>query len=103
MKRVAILMTNTELLEQCKIGLNIPVESTAFDGVLMQKILAVKSFMHAGGVAEAWLEDDLAIGAIVSGVTDIWNLTGGDIKFSPVTLMLITQLACRPVLETEGP
>ena len=96
-------MTNTELLEQCKIGLNIPVESTAFDGVLMQKILAVKSFMRSGGVAEAWIEDDLAIGAIVSGVAEIWNVAGGDIKFSPVTMMFITQLACRPDPETEGP
>jgi hypothetical protein len=95
-------MTNAELLAQCKIGLNIPVGNTAFDGVLTQKLLAVKSFMRSGGVSEAWLEDDLAVGAIVAGVTDIWNLTGGDIKFSPVTLMLITQLACRPLPETGG-
>lgn len=86
-------MTDAELLIECKKGLNIQEDSTAFDGVLTQKLLAVKSFMKRGGVLEATMEDDLAIGIIVMGVADLWNLKGGEIKFSPAFYSLLTQLA----------
>lgn len=85
-------MTDAELLIECKKGLNIPALNTAFDGVLTQKLLAVKSFMKHAGVTESMLLDDLAVSAIVLGVTDIWNLEGGEIKFSPVFYTLLSQL-----------
>lgn len=88
-------MSDAELLIQCKIGLNIPVANPAFDGTLTQKILAVKSYMSGAGVSETMLSDPLATGAIVMGVTDIWSLTGGEIKFSPAFSLMVTQLAVR--------
>jgi hypothetical protein len=88
-------MTNIELLIECKKGLNIPTAATNFDGTLTQKILAVKSYMQGAGVSNVMLEDDLAVGVIVMGVTDLWNLEGGEIKFSPVFNTLLTQLAVR--------
>ena len=81
------------LLEECKKGLNIPIDSTSFDSVLNQKILAVKLFMQNAGVPENKLENDLAIGTIVMGVNDLWELKSGEVKFSPVFYILVNQLA----------
>lgn len=86
-------MTDAELLIECKIGLNIPVESTNFDNVLMQKLLAVKSYMKRAGVSEGAMDDDLAIGVITMGVADLWGIEGGEIKFSPAFNTLLSQLA----------
>ena len=88
-------MTDNELLIECKKGLNIPVNSTNFDGALTQKILAIKSYMKGAGVSDLMLSDDLAVGIIVLGVTDLWNIQGGDVKFSPVFHTLLAQLAIR--------
>lgn len=88
-------MDDTQLLLACKQGLNIPAGSTVFDSALTQKLQAVKSFMTGAGVSETLLNDPLAVGAIVVGVTDLWNLTGGDIKFSQVFYTLVNQLAIR--------
>ena len=86
-------MTDAELLTECKKGLNIQVESSAFDGVLTQKLLAVKSFMKRAGVSDELMLDDLAVGVIVMGVADLWNEGGGEIKFSPAFNTLLSQLA----------
>lgn len=86
-------MTNEELLVECKKGLGIQVESTDFDGVLTQKLLAVKAYMQGAGVTEEVMIGPLAVAVIVIGVADLWNMGGGDIKFSPVFNTLLTQLA----------
>ena len=86
-------MINDELLIECKKGLNIPISSTAFDDVLTQKLIVVRSFLSGAGVSDTSLGTDLAIGVIVIGVTDLWNLTSGEIKFSPAFYVLLTQLA----------
>jgi hypothetical protein len=88
-------MTDADLLVECKKGLSLPEDGTDFDGVLMQKILAVKSFLKGAGVSDAMLNDDLAFGVIVLGVTDIWNLTGGETRFSPAFYVMANQLAYR--------
>jgi len=87
-------MTNAELLTECKKGLNIPVTSTNFDGVITQKILAVKGYAKNAGASDAKLETDLATGLIVMGVADLWNMQGGETKFSPAFHTILTQLAC---------
>ena len=86
-------MTNAELLAECKISLGIQADSTAFDGVLNQKLLAVKSYMKRAGVTDDAMDDDLAVGVIVMGVTDLWKIEGGEIKFSPAFNTLTSQLA----------
>ena len=91
-------MTNTELLIECKKGLNIPVASTAFDSILNQKLLAVKGYMQGAGVSDALLESDLAVAVIVLAVGDLWNVKSGEIKFSPVFNTLLGQLAISSIL-----
>jgi hypothetical protein len=86
-------MTNAELLISCKTGLNIPEESTAFDDVLNQKLLAVKGYMTGAGVSATVMESDLAIGVIVMGVADLWSIEGGGVKYSPAFHTLLGQLA----------
>jgi hypothetical protein len=82
-----------DLLVECKKGLNISLDNTAVDGLLNQKITAVKTFMQSAGVKAETLDSDAAVGAIVVGVTDLWELKSGEIKFSPVFYTLTTQLA----------
>jgi hypothetical protein len=91
-------MTDVELLVECKIGLNIPVESNAFDSVLNQKLLAVKSYMTGAGVSATVMGSDLAIGLIVMGVADLWDIKSGETKFSPVFYSLLSQLAIESVM-----
>ena len=85
-------MTNEELLVECKKGLNISLDTTALDGILTQKILAIKSFMRNAGMPETRIDDDLAVGVIVMGVADIWELKGGEAKMSPAFYMFLNQL-----------
>ncbi|MDF2534409.1 MAG: hypothetical protein K0R18_566 [Bacillales bacterium] len=88
-------MTSKELLIECKKGLDIPLSTNAFDGTLTQKILTVKSFMKRAGVPEQIMNediDDLAVGVIVMGVGDLWELKSGEVRFSPAFITLLTQL-----------
>lgn len=85
-------MTDAELLDACKTGLNISQSTTALDGILNQKLKAVKSYMKSAGVSDTTLENDLAVGVIVMGVGDIWELKGGESKFSAAFHSLLTQL-----------
>ncbi len=94
-------MTDAELLLECKKGLGIPAASTGFDGVLAQKLLSVKAYMTNAGVSEDRMEDDLAVGIIVIGVTDLWSIQGGEIKFSPVFHVLLSQLAITSLADAE--
>jgi hypothetical protein len=85
-------MTDAELLIECKKGLGIPVTGTAHDGALTQKLQIVKAFLLGAGVKEETFASPVAIGAIVCGVTDIWSLEGGNIKFSPLFYTLANQI-----------
>ncbi|MFD3271515.1 hypothetical protein ACE3MS_15455 [Paenibacillus dendritiformis] len=88
-------MDNSELLTECKIALNISLNTTALDGVLLQKLRAVKGFMANAGVSAEDMDSDLATGVITLGVADIWQLEGGEVKFSPVFYTLLSQLAIK--------
>jgi len=86
-------MTDAELLIECKKGLGQPLTPIeAIDRPIIQKLQVVKGFMLGAGVAEESFTNPVAIGAIVCGVTDIWNLEGGNIKFSPLFYILLNQL-----------
>ncbi len=87
------MVTDAELLTECKKGLGIPISNINFDGALMQKLLAVKAYMRNAGVSDTMMACDLAVGIIVAGVTDLWNIQGGETKFSPVFHTLLSQLA----------
>lgn len=87
-------MTTSELLIEVKRGLNIPIDSTHFDGVLTQKVLAVKGYAMNAGVCAESLDTDAGVGLVVMGAADLWNLQGGETKFSPAFNVMLTQLAC---------
>lgn len=91
-------MNEEQLLVECRIGLGMSAATTAMDGAIKQKLHLVKSFMRGSGVSEEMLNDPLAVGTIVVGVTDTWNLSSGEIKFSPIFYTLTTQLAARSLV-----
>lgn len=86
-------MPELDLLIECKKGLSIPLESTDFDSLLNQKLLAVKLYMKTAGVSDEKLTNDLAVAVMVMGVSDLWELKAGEVKFSPVFFTLVSQLA----------
>ena len=86
-------MTTNEIVTECKKGLNIPTDTATFDDVLAQKVVAVKGFLSGAGVSAAQQDTDLGIGTIVMGVADLWDIQGGEAKFSPAFNILATQLA----------
>lgn len=83
-------MNDQELLEACKVGLNI--SSAELDPIIMQKIKAVKAFMKNAGVSEEKLQSEEILGALVMGVGDLWQLKSGETRFSPAFFTLLTQL-----------
>ena len=80
------------LVAECKIGLGMQEEETAFDGVILQKVKTVLSFLRRAGVSEETLESEDAVGVIVMGVGDIWNQEAGSVKFSPAYISMASQL-----------
>lgn len=89
-------LTEEDILIECRVGLNMsPEPNEVIDRVIKQKLLAVKGFMKGSGVSDETLNSDSAIGTIVMGVIDLWDLNAGEIKFSPAFFMFVTQLASR--------
>jgi hypothetical protein len=91
--------TTAELVIACKIGLQLDTLSTDLDGLLEQKILAVKGFISNAGVSDTQLDTDTCIGAIVLGVSDLWTLDG-KAEFSNLFHMIVNQLKFASM--TEG-
>lgn len=87
------MATTDALLAACKVGLGIQPTTTAFDGLLVQKITLVKGYMAGAGVSTEVLDSDEATATIVLGVSDSWNLSAGEVKFSPIFTTLVSQLA----------
>lgn len=74
------VLTNDELLQKVKTGLS--ASGPFNDGNLMIKTMAVKQYMLGAGVTQEQIETELGIATITVGVTDLWNLASGEIKFS---------------------
>lgn len=91
-------MTQGELLSAVKTGLS--MTGTFNDNVLRQKMLAVTTYMTNAGIDSTNLYSDLGIACIIVGVTDLWDLSPGEIKFSPVFGMLVEQLAVKSIVES---
>lgn len=82
------------LIIECKKGLGISIEvNESIDGTIKQKIQTIVAYMKGSGVTdETIVDNDLSTGVIVLGVTDLWNLNSGEVRFSPVFNTLLTQL-----------
>jgi len=94
-------MTTEQLVIEAKRGLNIPETSTNFDGVITQKVKAVQRYAANAGASTAQLETDAGTELIVMGVADLWNIQGGEAKFSPAFHIILTQLACMSLVAPE--
>ena len=73
-------LNDETLLAKVKIGLSAGGPFT--DGTLSIKTIAVKQYMLGAGVTQEVIETELGIATLTIGVTDLWNLASGEIKFS---------------------
>jgi len=80
------------LRDACKVGLGIQTGTTAFDDVIDQKVLLVQGYMLGAGVSAATMEGSQAVGVLVLGVGDLWELKPGEVKLSGAFNMALTQL-----------
>lgn len=94
-------MTDAALLLEVKKGLNLPITGTHFDGVLAQKIQAVKAFMAGAGVSAELTSSDLGTALIVIGVTDLWNIQSSEVRFSPAFHTILGQLTMASLPATQ--
>lgn len=86
-------MAYTEILEDVKKGLGIT--GTYQDDTIQEYIDDVKGFMLEGGVAESVVNSKKAKGAIMRGVSDLWNYGSGGTQLSPYFFQRVTQLALK--------
>ena len=84
-------MTTLEVLEKMKTALMIT--SSAFDQVLSIHIENVKNYMINAGVKESVVNSEKSIGAILRGVSDLWNNDSGKVDFSPYFRDQVVQLS----------
>lgn len=82
-----------DILEEVKTGLGI--SGNQHDMLLLSKISAVKNYMENAGVSATQLASPLSAATILVGVTDLWDLKSGEIKFSPIFNTLVSQLAVK--------
>lgn len=87
-------MSDDEILEKVKIGLNAD-DSNDNDNNLKIKTIAVKQYMLGAGVPLENIESELGIAALTIGVNDVWDLTPGALKFSSLFNGFLTQLAAK--------
>lgn len=87
-------MTEAELLIEVKKGLG--VTGSTQDGTILRHLKDVKAFMASAGVRSAILESEASIGVILRGVSDLWNLESGTVRFSPYFMQRLIQLNTLP-------
>lgn len=84
-------MTNAELLERVKLGLQ--VTNSAFDDVLTLHINEVKDYIKNAGVSESIVNSEQCVGVIFRGVSDLWNNGSGTATLSPYFRDRVVQLS----------
>ena len=87
-------MTKQELLEKVKIGLgNVPSHLDETINLYIEEVIA---YMLSAGVSETLLNEDnineKCTGAIIRGVSDLWNYGNGDTKLSEYFYQRVDQL-----------
>lgn len=92
-------MAADNVLTKVKEGLGIT--TIAQDNTLEVYIQAVKDYMKDAGVSKTLLASDSIIGAVVIGVSDLWNYNSGGSKFSPYFVQRVIQLATKKEEEPE--
>lgn len=88
-------MTDEQLLEKVKEGLR---AGDSNNGTLLIKTIAVKEYMLGAGISQELIESSLGIATLTIGVSDLWSLQAGEIKFSDAFKdMLMPQLMARSI------
>lgn len=93
-------MTDAELLEQVKTGLNIT--GNYQDSTLRLYIDDTKNYMNDAGVPLELINSDVSVGVIVRGVSDLWNYGLGTATFSEYFSQRVIQLRYKVVPATLG-
>lgn len=83
-------MTDEELLELVKLGLNIT--GTYQDDTLALYIADVKQYMLDAGVSSDLINSNVSVGVITRGVSDLWNYGMGTANFSTYFIQRVVQL-----------
>ena len=90
-------MTDTELLANVKSSLGITGDYQ--DNTLKNYISEVKEFLLDGGVKKEVLNDEVSVGVIARGVSDLWNYGSGTGKLSDYFYQRAKQLTYKEVPE----
>lgn len=83
-------MTEAELLSAVKNGLGIT--GTYQDETLRMYIEDVKMYMSDAGVKSETINSSASVGAIIRGVSDLWNYGSGSGKLSEYFIQRVIQL-----------
>lgn len=83
-------MTNDELLIKVKQGLGI--SGNYQDETLLIFIDEVKEYMLSAGISKTTIESVKAVGAILRGVSDLWDYGSGSVGLSPYFKERVIQL-----------
>ena len=84
-------MTDEELLDKVKTGLNIT--GTYQDDTLKTYIADVKNFLVDAGVGNEIVNSSDSVGVIIRGVSDLWNYGMGSAEVSQYFIQRAVQLA----------
>lgn len=93
-------MTDDELMEKVKTGLRVSGDSN--DGTLFIKTIATKEFMLNAGVTQAQIETNLGIAVLTLGVSDLWNIVAGEVKFSEAFMIVLMPQLMTVSIELSG-
>ena len=83
-------MTDAEILTEIKKRFGYNTEH--LDDVLLGYIADVIGYMISAGVKEETARSTASVGCIYQGVNDLWNYSGGSVKFSPYFEQRLIQL-----------
>ncbi len=83
-----IPVTDEELLAAVKTRMLIQQTTTELDESIEQHIKTVAMFMQGGGVPDSVIDSNLAVGAIVKGISDL-----EDEKWSDIFVSMVAQLS----------
>ena len=62
------------------------------DAALLPNVLGAKGYMLNAGVREDVIFSDAGISALAIGANDMWNLSAGGARFSPIFMNMVVQL-----------
>lgn len=84
------MLTDAEILIEIKKRFGYNTEH--LDDVLLGYIADTIAYMIGAGVSEETARATASVGCIYQGVNDLWNYSGGGVKFSPYFIERVLQL-----------